>query len=285
MSRRLVFVTVAVFALLLDCISVEAFERARKAGSKRASSARKAAENKPATKPVKTINEKTGGENPTISGKKREKRTSSTKKEQQRKTPVAAGSGFPDDGLLKYTMEHSLGLDGGFVNRTDVTVKILRGGRGAEVKIGGYIFDKDAVKNFKDLVGSDAYYRVQIKPKTKKQSSTEFPMASVKACALEMSGFLEAFTFHLDSFGNVLALDYKTPIVACGGKKPKKKVAEGIKFRSKGRIASVQEGKKPDLTKLILAEKNKAAPQKSFFQKYWMFIAIGVVVLFSAGGA
>mmetsp|Transcript_6833 Transcript_6833/g.13418 ORF Transcript_6833/g.13418 Transcript_6833/m.13418 type:complete len:99 (+) Transcript_6833:536-832(+) len=97
-----------------------------------------------------------------------------------------------------------------------------------------------------------------------------------------MSNFLEALTLHVDIYGNLVALDYKTPFHICG--RPKKKVSQGTSVRSKGRISAPLEGKKPDLTKLVLAE-NKGPPPKTFFQKYWMYMLIaGLVFLTTSGG-
>jgi len=200
-------------------------------------------------------------------------------KQKIRKTP--SPDPYPEDGVLKFVMEHSLSSNGSFVPRSEMTMKFLRK-KNADINFEEFTFSSEDATQFKSMVKRGQFYSVRVVPQSGNDGSGIFPMASVKACALEASSFLEAFTFHVDKYGSVLALDYKTPISSCNVP-PKKKVSEGLKFRSKARVQGAQEGKRPDLTKLILAEKKKP-PQKSFLQKYWMFIAIGVVVLLTAGG-
>ncbi|GAB5367795.1 hypothetical protein AAMO2058_001262000 [Amorphochlora amoebiformis] len=242
-------------------VLVVGFETVRKKGSK----------NKKSSKPGNSGGLKKTGKkaSPSTKSKTREKKTSPRK---------SSAKSYIRDGTFTYELEHSIEA-GEFTKRGSVTIKLSRSSKNkGDVSISEFEFDKETTAKFKDLISEHKYYRLRL---TKPGNASTSPMASVKACALEMSNFLEAFTFNMDPLGNIIAFDYLTPVVTCAT--PKIRVSEGTKFKSKGRVAIGKEGVRPDLTKLILAEK-KGPPPKSFLQKYWIYILIAVVVLFSAGG-
>jgi len=211
------------------------------------------------------------------------------------------GVEYMEDSTFTYFLEHS--LDGGttFKKRQTLALKYSNK-KPPEISFGEFEFDELSVKQFKELVLSDEYYRMRVvsassassasssssssssssTSSSSSSSSHVCPMASVKACQLEASNFLEAFTFQVDAYANLIAMDYKTPLVTCA-KQPKYPVSESSKFRSKARLSLGLEGKKPDLTRII-KEKNQGPPPKSFLQKYWLYILIGVVFMLTAGG-
>ncbi len=174
----------------------------------------------------------------------------------------------PSEATIEYEMDHFLNNE--FVKRGDVSLRFVRGKQ--EVTFGASSLDQASADAFRDLVASDGYYRVRLRPK----GASSGPSASVRACSLQSSSFLEAFTFQADETGAVLGLDYRTPVSTCGARG--KIASAGTSFKSKGRVSTGAEGRRPDMAKLAGIGEKPKAPEKGFFQKYWMYILIGFFV-------
>jgi len=208
-----------------------------------------------------------------------------------------------DDGILIYTLEHSIDQTT-FSQRA--TVEINYGSRGA-VRFGELPPNTNDVPAFKKLVQDAGYYRIRVgsEPISSSPSSslssiaassnnnqTQFVVAYVPACGLLASSFREQIIFHADVYGNIISLDYRIPVTNCHP--PLNNKVTKLEFHPKGRLSLGRAGEKMKNIRMTSSvgsvssqssveggsgsgseeadKKAAAAGGGSFWSKYWMYI-------------
>jgi len=189
-----------------------------------------------------------------------------------------------EEGTFPFTLEHN--LSGTFTPREKIELHFSSlSTRGASVKFSGYKLTTADQTKLQKLAESNDFYRVRLV-----DSARNIVHASVPACALITSGLRESFTFHIDSYGNVFALEYRTPIVACSGA-----TDVPAAFLSKGKVQFGKTGDRPlnlnsEIDRLEKAREKAEGitpeSEKSFLAKYWHYLLpIGIIILMQAMAA
>ncbi|KAI0832475.1 hypothetical protein BC628DRAFT_1414772 [Trametes gibbosa] len=143
---------------------------------------------------------------------------------------------------------------------------------------------------------NDALYQVALERPGEPEPS-QWPSSFVLACHLPYSTS-ESFTLHLDQNGTPFSLDYFVgPIPhngACPKKSPKSSAAQSspAEFRPiANTTVALRSPSFPPLPQLrapppVTAEGKpvEAPKEKSFLEKYWMYIAIALVAMIAAPG-
>ncbi|KAJ3286453.1 hypothetical protein HK104_009034 [Borealophlyctis nickersoniae] len=121
-------------------------------------------------------------------------------------------------------------------------------------------------------------YRVSVKDE---EGSVQLN-ASVPLCLVRSSGYRDQFTLHLSDMGSLWHLDYLVSASEC----QKDSRASGpVTFKSKVEVAKPVEGARPILEQIVQATPDgKPPPEKTFLQKYWMYILPIVIILVMGGG-
>lgn len=196
-----------------------------------------------------------------------------------------------DDIQFAFQIEHSF-APGHWSKRGSLDLQFSHHSRLGNVKFSNSPLSSADIDSLKALVRDNEYYRIRLVPHGAAKDQ-DFVTASVKACALATSGFREMFLLHCDSYGNVVALDYKTPLMTCD---KKAQITSKVTFQSKGRVSLGKAGEKPKNIRNTLApqqpkgagrkgaQKGQEAPvEKTFFQKYAAYIIpLGVLFFMSA---
>jgi hypothetical protein len=134
---------------------------------------------------------------------------------------------------------------------------------------------------FEQLVRSDDFYRVRFVATEQQQQQQHNIQAAVPARHLQSSGFRETMRFHADVYGNLVAVDYDTPVHDYFGDNDAS--SDDVTFRSRGSISLGRVGERPKHTKEFQQKQSTrggagkkggkdAVPPKSFLQKYWMYL-------------
>ncbi len=137
------------------------------------------------------------------------------------------------------------------------------------------------------LVDKGGLYRVRIQSNVNDPASPKV-MASIPACLLAASNFHEIFRIHVDQYGNIRSLWYQTIVSSCPkslAKLPEKTVplvtSVIVDMDSKApRLAVEPQVRTPETD----PEAQKQNAPQSFFQKYWMYIFGGIVLMSLMGG-
>lgn len=192
------------------------------------------------------------------------------------------------ENIIPFSMEHTFG-NNVWSKRGDIEFmfnSVTK--RVGKVKFVEVEIIPDHIENLQRITLEDGFYRVRLVPRDyDKNNDQKYVVASVKGCALMASDFREMFTFHSDIYGTIISLDYKTTTDNCPS--PPKTVTEKY-FRSKGKITVAIPGKSPYITKDSIFSKDAQGSkpaEKSFFQKYWVYILAAGVTWFviAAAGA
>jgi len=132
------------------------------------------------------------------------------------------------------------------------------------------------VDQLKELIRNDRPYQVRVRlPFVKDSNKISYVMSSVPACALVTSEFADSIKLHLDLFGNVVAVDYKTTSSECY--ELQGYYGDSVKFSTKVRLSFGNEGEKPMRIEEIAQPKEE--DNRGFFAKYWYFILPVVLLL------
>ncbi|KAF9310705.1 ER membrane protein complex subunit 10 [Podila horticola] len=147
--------------------------------------------------------------------------------------------------------------------------------------------EEEAVeKDAERTPGTVGFYQIKLKDETRGWEA----MSSIKSCLLIASDFQERFTLHLDQNRNVFAFDYYTSVDQCADvhsqelplstldkfKNTQVELLEGIQG-PKARYSKAQAIKLDEAT-------GQPAVEKTFLQKYWMYILPAVIMFLFAGG-
>jgi hypothetical protein len=138
------------------------------------------------------------------------------------------------------------------------------------------------VAKMQKLIDDGDLYRVQI-PSNVNDPNSPKVMASIPACLLASSNFHEIFRIHVDQYGNIRGLWYQTISSECAKdlpKLPQKSIqlvtSVIVDMDSKGpKLAMEPQVRTPENE----AEGQKQNQQQTFFQKYWMYIAGGILLV------
>lgn len=146
----------------------------------------------------------------------------------------------------------------------------------------------EQVSQLQQLMDRDALYRVRIQSNVNDKNSPKV-MASIPACMLVMSNFHEIFRVHVDQYGHIRGLWYQTMATSCSTSMPKLS-AQPVQLVTS--VSVDMEGKGPKLAvepaqKVAEKEGEGGKPgqeNQSFFQKYWMYMLGGIVLVSMLGG-
>ncbi|KAF9192490.1 hypothetical protein BGZ51_005502 [Haplosporangium sp. Z 767] len=133
--------------------------------------------------------------------------------------------------------------------------------------------------------GSFGFYQIQLRDESRKWDA----MSSIKSCLLLASDFQEEITLHLDQNREVFAFDYYTGAHKCEDEHKKEFALTSLDhFKSvKVDVATGHAGPKARYVRaqaVKMDETGNPAVEKSFFQKYWMYIVPVVAIILFTGG-
>lgn len=185
------------------------------------------------------------------------------------------------DVVHTFQIEHSI-TPGVWKPRSSVDLIHSTTNRAAVVKFAPATLSVEDLTTIKNL--SPTYYSVRLVNNRTSSAVT----ASVQTCQLVTSGFRELFVFNIDGYGNLIGINYRTPVADCSSRATFP-ITAPITIQSKGKTLFGRNGETPKISKMQMQEKEAEgaeAPQ-SFLAKYWMYlIPLGLIVLSNlAGGA
>lgn len=219
---------------------------------------------------------------------------------------------------FQYDIEHAL-APGDWKKRGSLSVTFSQTSRHGLAKFSSADTlsapDKEA---YNALLAKDQMYRVRLIPANSDAAVCKedacILTSSIKACALKNGKFREQWILHSDVYGNVMALDLRTPLQICNDESRRPiEAAEEVKMQSK---AKVMFGRNADAPKKMEAIKGRDGkplgapaftaaaggqggeggevvdkatgeqkPPKSFFERNWMYIVpIGIYMALSLFG-
>ncbi|KAF9949463.1 ER membrane protein complex subunit 10 [Mortierella alpina] len=133
--------------------------------------------------------------------------------------------------------------------------------------------------------GSYGFYQIKLRDESRNWEA----MSSIKSCLLVASDFQEKITLHLDQNREVFAFDYYTSASECEEDHQKEfplKTLDHFKNVSVDLVPS-QSGPKARYARaqgIKMDETGNPAVEKTFFQKYWVYIVPIVLVMLLTGG-
>ncbi|CAO3572580.1 unnamed protein product [Mortierella alpina] len=133
--------------------------------------------------------------------------------------------------------------------------------------------------------GSYGFYQIKLRDESRNWEA----MSSIKSCLLVASDFQEKITLHLDQNREVFAFDYYTSTSECEEEHQKEfplKTLDHFKNVSVDLVPS-QSGPKARYARaqgIKMDETGNPAVEKTFFQKYWVYIVPIVLVMLLTGG-
>ncbi|KAG0263322.1 hypothetical protein BG011_008951 [Mortierella polycephala] len=133
--------------------------------------------------------------------------------------------------------------------------------------------------------GSYGFYQIQLRDDSRKWDA----MSSIKSCLLLASDFQEEITLHLDQNREVFAFDYYTGAYKCEDEHKKEFPLTSLDhFKNvKVDVATGHAGPKARYVRaqaVKMDETGNPAVEKSFLQKYWMYIVPALVIMMFTGG-
>ncbi|KAF9300404.1 ER membrane protein complex subunit 10 [Mortierella antarctica] len=134
--------------------------------------------------------------------------------------------------------------------------------------------------------GTVGFYQIKLMDETRGWEA----MSSIKSCLLVASDFQERFTLHLDQNRNVFAFDYYTSVDQCADVHSQELPLSTLdKFKNtQVELLEGNQGPKARYNKAqaIKLDETTGQPavEKTFFQKYWMYILPAVIMFLFAGG-
>ncbi|KAG0202990.1 ER membrane protein complex subunit 10 [Mortierella sp. GBA30] len=133
--------------------------------------------------------------------------------------------------------------------------------------------------------GSYSFYQIQLRDESRNWEA----ISSIKTCLLVASDFQEEITLHLDQNREVFAFDYYTSATTCQDDHKKEfplKTLDHFK-NVKVDLATGRTGPKARYARaqaIKMDETGNPAVEKTFFQKYWVYIVPVVLVMLLTGG-
>ena len=205
-----------------------------------------------------------------------------------------------------FQIQHSVNPASPFVDRGTIDVEISKLSKKIITRVKSR--DELTMEETKDILEqalTDGYYRIRIQAKAGDDEGG-YVTASIPACALVIGGFREQLYLHLDFNGNLLGVEYRTPLTKaykCKEKHLRKKISklgeDSIKLstsatsampRKAFQVPVVLKGPPapPPPGMEHLKKKDPAAENKpenqSFLRRYWYIILPMVFILLTSGG-
>ena len=205
-----------------------------------------------------------------------------------------------------FQIQHSVNPASPFVDRGTIDVEISKLSKKIITRVKSR--DELTMEETKDILEqalTDGYYRIRIQAKAGDDEGG-YVTASIPACALVIGGFREQLYLHLDFNGNLLGVEYRTPLTKaykCKEKHLRKKISklgeDSIKLstsatsampRKAFQVPVVLKGPPapPPPGMEHLKKKDPAAENEpenqSFLRRYWYIILPMVFILLTSGG-
>jgi len=230
----------------------------------------------------------------------------------QQKKPIADDplpqSADVADVKLQFALEHSIGSQP-FRVRSLVEMSLTQSSPRSvgSITISDATLNEDELEVIKLASKNNQFYRIRLVPQGGLLTRPA-AMASVPVCSLVASNFVEELGVESDMYGNVIALDYSTPVADCTQADVSRSTVAS--FRPRARLLMGKPGEKPKNIRVNVGtrlstrpieegeppppppqpeESEKKPPpeeEKSFFQKYWLYILMFVVyMMLQSGGA
>ncbi|KAF9973482.1 ER membrane protein complex subunit 10 [Actinomortierella ambigua] len=154
-----------------------------------------------------------------------------------------------------------------------------------EVKAAQELYQKGAAEAQAKGPGSVAFYQIKLKDESRKWEA----LSSVKSCLLVASDFKEQITLHLDASRRVYGFDYYTSADACTDDSQKEVQIQSLDQLNhvKVDVSVGQSGPRARYARaqtIKLDETGKPEGEKTFWQKYWMYIVPALLMFLMAGG-
>ncbi|KAG0270835.1 ER membrane protein complex subunit 10 [Linnemannia exigua] len=133
--------------------------------------------------------------------------------------------------------------------------------------------------------GTVGFYQIMLKDESRGWQA----MSSIKSCLLVASDFQERIALHLDQDRKVFAFDYYTTVSECSEENKKEYPIKSLEvFKDvKLTIDGTQTAPKSRFHKaqaIKVDETGKPEAEKTFFQKYWVYIMPAIIIFLFAGG-
>ncbi|KAF9920170.1 ER membrane protein complex subunit 10 [Linnemannia zychae] len=133
--------------------------------------------------------------------------------------------------------------------------------------------------------GSVAFYQIMLKDEKRGWQA----LSSVKSCLLVASNFQERIRLHLDQDRKVFAFDYYTTSDKCSEEDKKEYPVKSLDVFNNVKVSidSTHAAPKSLFHKaqaIKMDETGKPEAEKTFFQKYWMYIMPIVIIFLFSGG-
>jgi len=193
--------------------------------------------------------------------------------------------------VLSYTLEHSFAdcqvpCDADFQIRQVISFDISALNRNF-IELKPYSFTAQDTLSLQKLLEVNGFYRLRLVSNQNSKGGIPFVVASVPVCALVSSDFEEIITLNMDVYGNVIALDYQVPINNCHTDPTTQSSISLISpiTNSKLKFSFGRSGERPHAGRPPpVAQTTEGADgdktEKTFFQKYWMYIVpVGIMLL------
>lgn len=211
-----------------------------------------------------------------------------------RSTGGASADGPTHDRKIEFNVEHAFG-DSRFTPAGMISARLRTTSQGrqslSKFRISRTTFSEEEQKDFDKLVKTDGFYSVRV-PVNLITPGNTYVQTSVKARCLAVSELEEHFDLHLDQ-GHVVGLSLR-PVVDCPYPRPEVYVGRSKsgpkRWEPKPRLVVKHSEPGPKLVAVlqeigILGEEGldgeaQKPPEKTFWQKYWMYIIpVGMIVL------
>ena len=219
---------------------------------------------------------------------------------------IEAERGAPKNGrTTDFQIQHSVSPFSPFVNRGSIDVEISKLSKKIITRVKSR--DELSVEETQNIVEqalNGGFYRIRMQAKAG-DDEAGYVTASIPACALVIGGFREQLYLHLDFDGNLLGIEYRTPLTkayTCNAKQLRRKLSklddDTIKLSTSATSAMPRKAHQvpvvlkgppapppPGLEHLMKKDPNTKSDteNQSFLRRYW-YIILPIVLLTLAGG-
>ena len=214
--------------------------------------------------------------------------------------------GTPKNGhTTEFRIQHSVSPFAPFVNRGSIDVEISKLSKKIITRVKSRNdLTSEETQNIVEQALNGGFYRIRMQAKAG-DNEAGYVTASIPACALVIGGFREQLYLHLDFDGNLLGIEYRTPLTkayTCNPKQLRRKLSklddDKIKLSTSATSAMPRKAHQvpvvlkgppapppPGLEHLMKKDPNAKndTENQSFLRKYW-YIILPIVLLTLAGG-
>ena len=116
-----------------------------------------------------------------------------------------------DSGTSIFALQHSVGVDEPFVDRGHIEVEISKLSKQITIRVRSRdSLDATEAKALLALAETGGFYRLRLPSIA--GTTSNYVMASIPACALVVGGLREQLFLHLDFSGQIIGVEYRTPL-------------------------------------------------------------------------